>query len=197
MKLTIIKAVFITSLIVANVVTGKILNLFGLILPGAALCYAVTFLCTDIIGEIEGKKAAQDLVNIGFFSTILAMILIYFTQLLPAAEFATEKKQAYDILLGTNWRYVIASMIAYYISQTWDVYVFHYLKKKTNNSKKWLRNNMSTITSQLIDTCIFITIAFAGQVPDLLWMVFSQYIFKVGIALIDTPFFYLLTKKHK
>jgi len=197
MRKTIITALFVTSLVIANVVTGKILMIGGLVLPGAVLLYAITFLMTDLMSELFGKKEAQRLVKAGFIAAVFSSAMIYLTQQLPVAPFAAITQEAYDILLGMNVRFVIASMIAYYISQSWDVWFFHYLGKKTNGKKKWLRNNASTATSQLIDTLIFITIAFIGNVPNLLLMIVSQYIVKLGIALIDTPIFYYITRKHK
>src|SRR5690606_30961433 len=98
-------------------------------------------------------------------------------------------------LLGQNARFVLASMVAYFVAQTWDVMVFHSLKSKMNGRRKWLRNNASTISSQFIDTAIFITIGFYGVVPDLLAMIVSQYAVKVVLALLDTPIFYLLTRE--
>lgn len=197
MKKTMIVALFIASLVIANVVTGKVLDLFGLIVPGAFLLYAVTFLMTDLMNELFGKDEAQRLVKAGFIASIFASIMIYLTSLLPAAVFAQDVSAAYDTLLGMNMRFVFASMVAYYLSQTWDVWVFDLLRKRTNGKAKWLRNNVSTMTSQLLDTVIFITIAFWGVVPDLWLMVVSQYVLKLGIAALDTPVFYLLTRKIK
>lgn len=197
MKKTMIISLFVTSLVIANVVTGKILSLGGLIVPGAVLLYGVTFLMTDLMNEIYGRKAAQRLVNVGFIASIYAAGMIYLTKLLPVAPFASEIQGAYEILLGTNFRFVLASMVAYYVSQTWDVWVFSKIKARMKGKSKWVRNNVSTMSSQLIDTIIFITIAFVGQVPDLLWMVISQYVVKLIIAVIDTPVFYLLTRGTK
>ena len=197
-----ITALFVTSLVVANVVTGKILSLdagfFNFIVPGAFLLYAVTFLMTDLMNELYGRKEAQTLVKVGFIASVFAAIMIYLTQLLPAAPFAMEVQEAYEILLGTNMRFVFASMIAYYLSQTWDVWFFSKLKDRTNGRHKWLRNNASTMTSQLLDTIIFITIAFIGTPGvELGIMVFSQYVLKLLIAAVDTPIFYLLTRNMK
>jgi len=197
-----ITALFVTSLVVANVVTGKILSLdagfFNFIVPGAFLLYAVTFLMTDLMNELYGRKEAQTLVKVGFIASVFAAIMIYLTQLLPAAPFAMEVQEAYEILLGTNMRFVFASMIAYYLSQTWDVWFFSKLKDRTNGRHKWLRNNASTMTSQLLDTVIFITIAFIGTPGvELGIMVFSQYVLKLLIAAVDTPIFYLLTRNMK
>ena len=94
-------------------------------------------------------------------------------------------------------RVVFASLTAYTISQAHDVISFNFWRNKTKGKHKWLRNNASTLVSQIIDTAIFITIAFWGLVPDLLWMIISQYVVKAIIALLDTPFFYLLTRNNK
>ena len=196
-KRMLIYALFITSLVVANVVAGKVLNLWGLEVPGAFLLYAFTFLATDLTSELYGKKEAQKLVFTGFVASVFASIMIFLTQLLPVAPFAAHVQEAYEVLLGANFRFVAASMIAYYASQTWDIWFFHKIGKATKGKHKWLRNNASTATSQLIDTVIFITIAFLGAVPNLLWMVVSQYIVKLGVAAVDTPVFYLLTKGVK
>ena len=99
------------------------------------------------------------------------------------------------ILSGTP-RIVFASLVAYFISQTHDVWSFHFWKKKTNGKHLWWRNNVSTITSQIIDTVVFIGVAFWGVLPGsvLIGMMLSQYAIKVGIALADTPFCYLLVR---
>ena len=102
----------------------------------------------------------------------------------------------FNIVLGQSARVVFASLTAYLISQLNDVFLFHKLKEKTKGRLKWLRNNASTMASQLIDTAIFITIAFYGVVPNLAWMIFSQYFIKFCLALLDTPFFYFLTRKN-
>lgn len=196
-KKQLIEAIFIASLLVANVVTGKILQIGPFVVPGAFLLYAFTFLCTDLLCELYGKEEAIKMVKIGFVVSLFSAAMIFLTRLLPAALFALDKQEAYDVLLGTNLRFVIASMLAYYLSQTWDVWLFHKIKAKTGIGKKWMRNNFSTMTSQLIDTSIFITIAFWGVVPNLWLMIVSQYILKLLIAALDTPVFYLLTRETK
>jgi len=197
LKKTIIVSLFIASLVIANVVTGKVLNIFGLIVPGAFLLYAVTFLMTDLMNELYGKDEAQRLVKAGFITSVFASVMIYLTSLLPAAVFAQDVSAAYDTLLGMNMRFVLASMVAYYLSQTWDVWVFDKLRARSDGKHKWIRNNISTMTSQFIDTIIFITIAFWGSVPELGLMIVSQYVLKLAIAAFDTPFFYFLTRESK
>lgn len=204
--------VFAVSLVISNVVTSKLIytgiSTFGsvLTLPGAALCYAITFLMTDVIGEIWGKKEANKTVLLGFICQVLASLLILLTQYLPAAD--NEAQSAYDKILGQNWVFVIGSMVAYFASQSWDVWFFHKLRDKFDHNprKRWIWNNASTMTSQVIDTVLFIGISFGigfgwlfdkSMISTLLAMMAGQYILKFLLAALDTPFFYLLTRKEK
>ena len=211
-----INMIFVVALVISNVVTAKLfatgLNLFGspLTLPGAALCYAITFLATDVIGEIWGKKEANRTVRWGFVGQVVATLLIILTQYLPAAD--AEAQAAYERLLGQNWIFVIGSMVAYFASQSWDVFFFHKIRDKyiekhqTTDKGRWIWNNASTMTSQIIDTVLFIGISFGigfGWFFDkTMWaslagMMIGQYVLKFILAAVDTPFFYLLTNKKK
>lgn len=204
--------IFAVSLVIANVVTGKLIdvpiNLFGshIQLPGAAVCYAITFLMTDVIGEIWGKDEANMCVKFGFGCQVMATLMIIFTQCLPAVD--PNMQSAYDSLLGQNWIFVIGSLVGYTASQAWDVYFFHKIRDKIvntsgSNKSRWIWNNASTMTSQIIDTVLFIGIAFGlgfGWLfkPEmhmaLLSMCIGQYVIKFILAALDTPIFYLLTR---
>lgn len=196
-NLLLVSAIFIMSLLVANVVAGKVVDIFSFTVPAAVVAYGITFLCTDIVGELWGKEQSNKLVKIGFVTQIFSLILILLAIKLPPAVFALEYSEKFNVVLGQSVRVVFASLTAYLVSQTNDVLIFHKLKEKTQGRYKWLRNNLSTGVSQLIDTSIFITIAFYGVVPNLGWMILSQYFIKLCIALIDTPIFYILTKNNK
>lgn len=208
--------IFAVTLITANVVTSKLIytgiSLFGVVvtLPGAALCYAITFLMTDVIGEIWGKTEANRTVRWGFICQIICSLLIIFTQYLPAVD--PEMQQSYKMLLGQNWIFVIGSLTAYWVSQSWDVYFFHkirdaYIKKHgSTNGGRWLWNNGSTMTSQIWDTLIFIGISFGlgfgwffdrNMWPTLGAMFVGQYVLKFILAALDTPIFYILTRQRK
>lgn len=211
-NLILLSMLFVVSLVIANVLAGKVVNtgipFLGstIVVPGAVFAYAFTFLFTDVINEIWGKETAQRMVLFGFFGQLLATGLILLSYPLPAL--APEMQEAYSVLLGQNWVFVIGSMVAYFSSQLWDVHVFHRIRTnivaKTNSTKnRWIWNNVSTATSQIIDTVIFITIAFglgygwlfSGDMrPVLLGMILGQYVLKLAIALLDTPVFYLLTR---
>lgn len=214
-NLVLLSMIFSTSLIISNVVTVKLFNtgvfLFDIpvIIPGAAVCYAITFLITDVIGEIWGKEEANKIVIFGFISQIVASLLILMTRFLPTNENAVQ--YAYELLLGQNWIFAIGSLVAYFSSQLWDVYIFHKLKNKYtlihgSNKHRWIWNNASTLTSQVLDTLIFISISFGfglgwffddSKIKPLLVMFLGQYIFKCIIALLDTGFFYLLTRNKE
>ncbi|MBQ2580807.1 MAG: queuosine precursor transporter [Clostridia bacterium] len=210
-NLTLCYMLFAVSLVIANVVTAKTIDtgipLFGgkIQLPGAAVCYAITFLMTDVIGEIWGKKEANICVLWGFVSQVLATALIVFTQMLPATD--ADMQGAYDKLLGQNYIFVIGSLVAYFASQSWDVWVFHKIREKFNKDpkKRWIWNNASTMTSQIIDTVLFVGISFgigfgwlfkAEMRPALFSMMIGQYLLKFALAAMDTPIFYLLTRKR-
>lgn len=192
-NLSLCTAAFVTMLVISNVLASKVITLGPFELPAAVVAYPVTFLMTDIIGEIWGRSAANRTVRIGMVCQIASLVCIYLAVALPPAPYMEGFQQEYSDVLSSTGRMVFASLLAYICAQTWDVFVFHALKDRDGSSRKWVRNNLSTMTSQMIDTAIFITIAFWGVVPDIALMIISQYIVKSLIALCDTPFFYLLT----
>ena len=191
-NLTILHGIFITSLLIANVLSAKIVTFWGMVIPAAIVAYPLTFLMTDLIGEIWGKEQANQAVKLGFICQITSLIMIGFAILLPVAPFADNQAEFRGIM-GQSFRVVAASLVAYYCSQSWDVWIFHKIREM-NTGYKWIRNNVSTMTSQLIDTAIFITIAFYGIVPNIWVMMFSQYLIKIVYAALDTIPFYLLTR---
>lgn len=177
-------------------------------IPCAVLCYPITFLITDVVGEVWGKNEANHIVRLGLISQIAATIIIIIGKYLPFID--AEMQQAYIKILGQNWIFVIGSLTAYLVSQNLDVHIFHRLRdkyiKKHGSTKggRWIWNNASTMTSQFVDTLIFITIAFGfgfgwifNNQITLIGMLIGQYLIKLIIAALDTPFFYFLTKNIK
>lgn len=146
------------------------------------VAYPLTFLMTDVIGEIWGRQEAGRTVRMGILCQLMSLVLIYVAIALPSAPYMDDYEDQYDRVLGSTGRIVLASMVAYVASQTWDVFVFHRLRSGTYGKHKWIRNNASTMTSQAIDTVIFITVAFWGEVPDILILMASQYLVKLLIA---------------
>lgn len=185
---------FITCLVIANILGAKLVAFGNFVVPSAVVAYAFTFLCTDVIGELYGKEEANETVKRGLLFQIFSTILIFGAIKLPIAPFMQEFQEIFEKVLSNSFRMTIASLIGYYIAQANDVYVFHKLKEISNGKHKWLRNNASTVCSQFIDTSVFITIAFWGVVPDLFVVIYSQFFIKMILALLDTPFFYYCTR---
>jgi queuosine precursor transporter len=194
-----LNAAFTGLLILSNILAVKLFSLGGwAMLPAAVIVYVFTYPITDIIGEVYGKEAARKTVLAGFITQIFAGIFIYAAIQLPAAPFF-EAQSEFETILSGSFRVTIASLLSYFISQNLDVFVFHKLKEKHGSKKLWLRNNLSTVTSQLIDTTVFIFVAFYGTMPisALIGLVLTQYAFKFTVALLDTPLVYLFVKLCK
>lgn len=201
-NLNVLNAMFCTLLILANILASKVVQLGIFTIPAAVVAYPFTFLITDIIGELWGKKEANNTVKNGLICQIFALILTFCAVKLPVASFANNQNE-FVAILGGSLRVTFASLVGYFCSQTWDVWVFHKIRNKyiqkhgSTAGGRWIWNNGSTMTSQIIDTAIFITIAFYGVVPNIWNMIFSQYVIKFIFAICDTPIFYLLTGKAK
>ena len=212
-NLIILIAAFVAALLTSNIISsnGMILtNIYigkiQLLTPAAVLAYAITFLATDVIGQIWGKKEANFAVMVGFVCQIICTGLIYLTPIIFKPWFVGS--EVYTALNSLGW-FTLGSMVAYLCSQTWDVFIFHKIKdfaqKKLGdekyNKQRWLWNNGSTMTSQIIDTVIFICIGFGIGLKmsgsELIGLMIGQYCIKFVIALLDTPFFYLMTIQDK
>ncbi len=211
--LVLLSALFAVSLTSANFLSSKLFEftVLGLTLVGPAgvVAYSATFLATDIVSEVYGRRAASLIVKAGFLAQLAAVLFTIAALSTPAAPYSPVDEETYKSVVWAGAGIIIASLTAYLASQLHDVWAFHYWKQKTQGRWLWLRNNASTLASQLIDTILFITIAFyifpaatgGNPVPPniLLAMIYSQYIIKAAIALLDTPLVYLgvaLTKTY-
>ncbi len=182
--------------ILANIQVTKNIDLFGFEATLGNIMYGTLFLATDAIGEIFGLEESKKAVKIGFFTLVSTVIIMQFALLFtPTVWDEGSAHLAYTF--GSISRIALASITAYLISQFLDVNLFHYIKSKKPESKfLWLRNNLSTIISQFVDTLIFIPIAFLGVFEfDILISIFiSTYIIKVLVSFLDTPFIYYMKK---
>jgi uncharacterized integral membrane protein (TIGR00697 family) len=194
-KLRLLTALFLTSLLVSNIIAGKLFVLGRLVLPAAVFAYPVTFVITDTVSEVWGKKEANEIVWLGFIMNLVMTAYLYLGRVLPPAPFWGHQA-SYEAILGTVPRIVAASMAAYLVSQFHDVWAFLFWRRVTRGKHLWLRNNLSTLVSQFLDSVIFITLAFAGTVelPVLVNMIAGQYLVKFVLALADTPFCYLAVR---
>jgi uncharacterized integral membrane protein (TIGR00697 family) len=221
------------SLVMLNILgTSRFINLsswFGLsesssiqfILAVGVLPYPITFLCTDFISELYGRKRANFVVWIGLLLNIWVLFILWLGGVLNPPEFAKlplqdfvqeqneiPREYAFYYIRHLTFGATVASMIAYLCAQFVDVHIFHYLKERTKGKKLWLRNNASTLVSQLVDTSAVILITYLytdalpidsrqALIPQLLTLIASGYLFKLVIALLDTIPFYIGTKYLK
>jgi uncharacterized integral membrane protein (TIGR00697 family) len=197
-KEAILFSIFITALVCANLLGNKIITLFGVITSVGIFAYPITFLITDIIEETYGKKETLRFFNAGIIALVVSFILVYISRLMPAASFYTQS-DAYNAIFGNSMRIILASLVAFVFAQYNDIFIFNFIKKLTKSKHLWLRNNVSTAISQLIDTTIFTFIAFFMVTPDftfskIISMIIPYWVLKLGFALVDTPFCYLGVK---
>ncbi|MDM8542492.1 queuosine precursor transporter [Desulfococcaceae bacterium HSG9] len=182
--------IFAGSLTIASILAVKIIAVAGFFVPAGVLAYSVTFICTDVISEMWGKIRAQHVVLGGFVMLSVILGLVQISLIWPEAPFWKEE-DAFQTILGSTSRIIVASFIAYIVSQFHDVWAFHFWKKITHGRHLWLRNNLSTAVSQFIDSSLFVTIAFYGEMP--VWpLIVGQWVIKFGIAVLDTPIIYFV-----
>jgi len=189
--LSLMASMFGAVIVLANVAAGvKLEVVLGLVVPAGTLAYAVTFIITDIVDELWGKRRAVYIVWGGLAAEIIMLVLIGIEYRIPALN--PSQEELFKTVFSSQPRIVLASIIAYLVSQHHDVWAFWKLREFTRGRLLWLRNNASTMVSQLIDTTIFITIAFAGTVTGtvLVNMILATWLFKVLVAALDTPVVY-------
>lgn len=185
------------TIVLANIAVLKTISFFGFVTAMGNILYSSTFLITDILSENHSQKDARKAVWIGFFTliatTIIMQITLHFTP--HSSDFAQESLKT---IFGFFPRIAIASLIAYLISQNYDILIYSVIKKYFPKYL-WLRNNGSTLVSQLLDNVLFTLIAFYGVFTwDIMFQIFlTSYIMKFIIAIADTPFLYLVKKKRK
>ena len=195
----ILGGIFIASLVTANLIFQKFFtwNLFGLYtfeLSVGILPYPVTFLVTDIISELYGKKKADQIVISGLVASVFVMIVVLVANAIPQTEWSPIDSATFTKVFGLFGPAVFASMVAYLTAQFVDIRIFHFWKRLTKGKHLWLRNNGSTIVSQFVDTAsVLLLLCLAGVIewsrfPGLLE---NGFIFKLLVALTDTPLFYL------
>ena len=201
----ILGSLFIASLVVSNLIFQKFFywhpfgdfTLFGAKLfeiSVGIIPYPITFLVTDIISEIYGKKKANQVVTTGIFASVFSLLIIFIANKVPAIETSPVNDELFTQVFGQTVLAVVASMSAYLFAQYIDIQVYHFWKKITKGKMLWVRNNFSTMTSQAIDTfSVLVLLCFFEILP---WKLFlplfiSGFAFKIFIALLDTPLMYL------
>jgi len=196
----ILASMFIAALVASNLIFQKFFywNPFGWFrfeLSVGILPYPITFLVTDIISEIYGKKKANQVVIAGIFASFFSMVIILIANFTSAIDNSPIDNILFTKVFGLSPIAVLASMLAYLFAQFIDIRIFHFWKRKTKSKHLWLRNNFSTFSSQFVDTLTVVTLLCSfGVLPWDLFktLVISGFLFKVIIALLDTPIIYFI-----
>lgn len=200
----ILAALFIASLVASNLIFQKFFYWypFDIQIHGVKLFevsvgllpYPITFLITDILSEIYGKKKANQVVITGIFASLFSLGIIYLGKYSPATNWSPVNDDTFDLVFGAAPLAVLASMLAYLFAQFVDIRVYHFWKKFTEGKHLWLRNNFSTFSSQIIDTLTVLVLLCCFEIiswDKFLGLFISGVIFKIFIALLDTPLLYI------
>src|SRR5210317_21748 len=186
------------AIILANLQGPKLTIIFGMQTSLGVIFYSSIFFATDVLSENYGKEAANKAVRMGFAVSVIVLIMLSIALMyLPSnkpetAEFAASIHGAFETIVNFTPRFIFGSLLAYYISQHFDVWAFHKIKSITGDRWLWLRNNGSTLASQVVDTTIYSLVAWWGLVDlkTALALGAAKYLFKVVIAAFDTLFIY-------
>lgn len=193
-----IVAIFITTLIGANVTAVKIIDIFGLLLPAGTIIFPISYIFGDVLTEVYGYRAARRTIWLAFGCNLLFVAAVYGAQILPAAEF-WDDQSAYERILGFTGRLLVASFFAYLMGEFINAYVLARLKVITSGRWLWLRTISSTLVGQGIDSAVFVTIAFIGTMPItiLIGTAVTQWLAKSLYEALATPLTYVVVGSLK
>jgi len=190
-------ACIVLSILLANLQGPKLTVIFSMQTSLGVIFYSSIFFATDLMSEKFGKKEADRAVMMGFSISVIILLMLSISLLfLPSIQgnqtFSTEVHQAFVTILDFTPRFIIGSLFSYLISQRFDVWCFHKIKHWTNGKHLWLRNNLSTMASQTIDTTLYSLVVWWGVVDleTAIQLGLAKMAFKIGIAAFDTPFIY-------
>ncbi len=191
-------AAIVLAILLANLQGPKLTVILGMETSLGVIFYSSIFFATDLLGEKHGRAVANQAVLLGFGVSVIIVLmmsvsLLYLPSTRPkSAVFSSDVHAAFSRILDFSPRFVFGSLLAYLISQSFDVWFFHRVKEWTQGKHLWLRNNLSTITSQALDTVLYAVIVWWG-IFDLVYafqLALAKYVFKIFIAVFDTPFIY-------
>jgi len=190
-------AIVVLNIMLSNLQGPKLTIIFGLQTSLGLILYSGIYFATDLLSEKYGRREANRAVLLGFVTSVIVIImmtinLMFLPSTLDKPEMARSVHDALELLFNFTPRFVLGSLLAYFVSQSLDVWIFHYVKKQTRGKHLWLRNNLSTILSQGVDTVLYALIVWWGifDLQTAFELALAKYFFKVLIALYDTPFIY-------
>jgi len=188
-----ITSIFITCLITSNIIAVKLVNIFGLILPAGILIFPISYIFGDVLTEVYGYRQARQVIWLGFFCNLIAVVAIWLGQILPGASF-WDGQAAYERILGYTPRLLGASFLAYLVGEFANSFVLAKMKIATNGRWLWARTIGSTLVGQGLDSLVFMTLAFIGTIPltVLAGAIVAQWLSKSVYEAIITPLTYVL-----
>jgi queuosine precursor transporter len=194
----VVVALFVTTLITANITAVKLIGFLGFVLPAAVVIFPVSYILGDVLTEVYGYRAARRVIWLGFFCNLLAAAAIYLGGILPAAP-VFEAQAAYERILGYAPRLLAASFLAYLVGEFANAIVLARMKVATNGRFLWSRTIGSTLVGQGLDSVVFILLAFAGTIPAsvMLAAVVTQWLVKSLYEALATPLTYLVVNRLK
>jgi queuosine precursor transporter len=186
-------AIFVTCLVVSNIIAVKLVMVQGFVLPAAIVIFPISYLLADVLTEVYGYRAARRVIWLGFFCNLLAVLAIYVGAILPAAGFWPDQA-AYDKILGATPRILSASFVAYLVGEFANTFIMSRLKVAMAGRHLWLRAIGSTLVGQGLDSAVFITAAFWGIMPFsiLIGAVVTQWLVKSAYEALATPLTYAM-----
>ena len=189
-----VTAAFVAVLLISNVASTKILQLGPFSFDGGTLLFPLAYIFGDVLTEVYGYQRSRRVIWTGFIAILLAALIFYLVDVLPPAK-GWELQSSYHSILGQTPRIVIASLLAYFAGEFSNSFVLAKMKVATGGKWLWTRTIGSTLVGELVDTAIFLLVAFYAVLPNsLLWTVgISNFIFKVGVEVVFTPITYLVT----
>lgn len=188
----VVTAVFVTSLITANIIAVKLVGIASLIFPAAVIIFPISYIFGDVLTEVYGYQRARQVIWLGFLCNLLAVIAIHLGQILPPASF-WQGQPAYEQILGYTPRLLVASFIAYLIGEFANSIVLAKMKIATRGRWLWTRTIGSTLVGEGLDSMVFISIAFFGTIPSsaLTSTIITQWLMKSAYEALVTPLTYL------
>ena len=186
-----ISVFFVSVLLISNVASSKIVDLKWFVFDGGTLLFPLSYIFGDILTEVYGYKKARSVIWMGFFMALLmSLVFIIIGKLPPASDWGNQA--AYEAILGWTPRIVLASLIAYFSGSFSNSFILAKMKIKMAGKMLWMRTIGSTVVGELVDSVLFITIAFYGILPNslLVSLIISNYVFKTAIEVIFTPLTY-------
>ena len=193
-KILICLTIYLASLFASNTLGLKIMPfVFGSHLSVAVFFFPIVFLMTDVIGEVYGKRVAKLFVRMGFISTALFLAFSLLSGFFPWAEKGLWAKESYELIFGVSGRIALASLVAFIVAEYQDVLTFFFVRAKIGPKFFWLRSLLSNLWSQLLDSALFMVIAFAGvyETKTLISIIITWWLFKVAMGFLYTPLSYL------